>query len=524
MGIDGRRTMNTEDALSRNSIIVIVISIILIVAAAGVMIFFSSGPDKVPNMNATVEASGNVVYLYHDGGDPFPRDRLLIRINGEDIPDNQVVLLNSQDWPWTAGKTIKIQYSGSSSPDVVQVIYRNGQKQTVVVSQQLQGSTTSPATTVTTPTVTPVTQVTMEPGITPGAIIPVETPVIPIILPITMVIPQVTPAPPRADFIGVPTSGQLPIDVQFTDMSTGIPTKWSWNFGDGTTSAERTPLHRYSTPGSYTVSLVVENKFGSDKKSIPGYISAGIAPVANFVASSRDGTAPLEVHFTDLSQGLPVVWLWDFGDGTKSSVANPTHTYSSAGLYSVTLTVANSYGADTRIQNSYIFARSAPSHDIYLYGSTFGYLAPEGYIACTITTQDSYIKIGGKNYRFRQGDSIQLIIMDPSEGEIDASSSTIDDFSFNKVDLYVNGALIQEGGVTDTGITGYTNFRSSTTLIIPAGDSTTVFFADGRRTLVGPGQQVIISNFKPDSTGRMVFKKTTGEVFYKGGAESWQLL
>jgi hypothetical protein len=130
---NGRRSMNTEDALSRNSIIVIVVSIILIVAAAGVMIFFSSSPDKVPRMNATVEASGNVVYLYHDGGDAFPKDRLLIRINGADIPDSDISLLQSQAWPWTAGKTIKVQYSGSASPDTVEVVYRNGQKQTVVV-------------------------------------------------------------------------------------------------------------------------------------------------------------------------------------------------------------------------------------------------------------------------------------------------------------------------------------------------------------------------------------------------------
>ena len=518
--------MNTEDALSRTSIIVIVVSIILIVAAAGVMIFFSSSPDKVPRMNATVEASGNVVYLYHDGGDPFPKDRLIVRVNGDDVPDSQVSLLHSQDWPWTAGKTIKVQYSGSASPDTVQVIYRNGQKQTVVVSQQLNSGIPAQITPVITivPTISPSATLPGEPGVTPGIVIPVETSEIPVILPITMVIPQVTPTPPHANFAAMPTSGHLPLDVQFTDLSTGIPTKWSWNFGDGSVSTERTPVHRYSTPGSYTVSLVVENKFGSDKKSIPGYISAGIAPVANFAASPRDGTAPLEVHFTDLSTGQPVVWSWDFGDGMKSQEANPTHIYSSGGSYQVTLTVANSYGADTRIQNSYITTSSSPSHDVYLYGSSSGYLAPEGYIACTVITTDSWIKIAGRVYRFTEGDNVQLIIMDPSSGVIDASSSTITGFDFNKVDMYVNGALAQEGIVTDVGITGYRNYRSSTTLIIPAGDSTTVFFADGRRTLISPGQQLIIRNFKPDTTGRMVFTKTIGEVFYKGGAESWQLV
>jgi len=190
----------------------------------------------------------------------------------------------------------------------------------------------------------------------------------------------------------------------------------------------------------------------------------------------------------------------------------------------VILTVANAYGADTRIQNSYISATTSANHDIYLYGSNSGYLSPEGYIACTVTTSDSWVKIAGKIYRFLQGDNVQLVIMDPSSGEIDASSSTITGYSFNKVDMYVNGALVQTGIVNAIDITGYQNYRSSTTLIIPAGDSGTVFFADGRRTLISPGQQVIIRNFKPDSTGRMVFTKTIGEVFYKGGAESWQLV
>jgi PKD repeat protein len=516
--------MNNEDALSRNSIIVIAISIVLIVAAAAAMIFFSSPPDKVPHMNATIEASGNVVYLYHDGGDPFPKDRILIKINGEDIPDSAVSLLHSQEWPWTAGKTIKVQYGGAANPGVVQVIYKNGQKQTVVISQQLQTAPVQVTTAVTTAPTTLPNQKPVSPEMTPVENIPVITPEIPIILPITMVIPQVTPTPPRADFIGIPTSGQLPLEVQFTDLSTGIPNKWSWNFGDGSVSSERNPLHRYSIPGSYTVSLVVENKFGSDKKTSAGYISAGIAPSANFAASPRDGPAPLEVHFTDLSTGQPVAWSWDFGDGERSSQSNPTHIYSAEGVYRVTLTVANSYGADTRIQNSYVATTSSSLHDIYLYGSTSGYLIPEGYIACTITSSDSWIKIAGKIYRFTPGDNIQLIIVDPSSGVIDGTSSTITGYNFNMINLYVNGSLVQDGIVSSTGITGYKNYRSSTTLIIPAGDSGTVLFADGRRTLVGPGQQIVIKNFKPDSTGTMDFTKTTGEVFYKGGAESWQLV
>ena len=518
--------MNREDALSRTSIIVIAISIVLIIAAAAVMIFFSSGPAKVPHMNATIEASGNIVYLYHDGGDPFPKDRILVRVNGEDIPESGLSLLHSQDWPWTAGKTIKVVYGGSTSPEYVDVIYKDGQKQTVVISQQLQGA---PAPVV---TATPVPTTTGVPGSvtpivtpeSPGPGVPVTTPEIPVIMPLTMVIPEVTPTPPRADFSARPTSGQLPLVVQFTDLSTGIPSKWSWNFGDGSVSTERSPVHQYTTQGSYTVSLVVENKYGSDKKTIPGYISAGIAPVANFGGSPRTGEAPLEVHFTDLSTGQPAAWLWNFGDGSESTLQNPTHIYSNGGSYTVSLTVANTFGADTRIQSTYIQATAPLRHDVYLYGSSQGYLVPDGYISFSVPGSDSWIKIAGKIYRFAPDDAVQLIIQDPSSGTIDITSSAITDFSFNKVSMYVNGNLAAEGIVSAVNINGYQNYRSSTTLIVPAGDSGAVFFADGSRVLIGPGQQLVIRNLKPDSTGRMAFSKNLGNLYYKGGAESWQIV
>ncbi len=452
-GTNGRRIMNTEDALSRNSIIVIVLSIILIVAAAGAMIYFSSSPDKVPRMNATVEASGNVVYLYHDGGDQFPKDRLLVRINGEDLPDSQVTLLHSQTWPWTSGKTIKVQYSGryqpGNGPGDLQERAEADRHSLATITQWYPGSGYHPGHGCTIHTI--IHRAARGYSGREHAGTTRDNPWYP-----AYYHGHSTgdPYSPAGRFCCNADIRALPLDVQFTDLSTGIPTKWSWNFGDGSVSTERTPLHRYTTPGSDTVSLVVENKFGSDKKSIPGYISAGIAPVANFAASPRDGTAPLEVHFTDLSTGQPVVWSWDFGDGVKSSESNPTHIYSSGGSYHVTLTVANSYGADTRIKNSYISTTTSPSHDVYLYGSTSGYLAPEGYIAFTATTTDSWVKIAGRIYQFVEGDNVQLIIMDPSSGEIDASSSAITGFNFNKVTMYVNGALVQEGIVTAIGITG----------------------------------------------------------------------
>ena len=67
---------------------------------------------------------------------------------------------------------------------------------------------------------------------------------------------------PVASFNGTPTSGPIPLTVVFTDASTGGPTSWSWDFGDGGTSTLRNPSHTYTVAGNYTVNLTVTNNCG----------------------------------------------------------------------------------------------------------------------------------------------------------------------------------------------------------------------------------------------------------------------
>jgi len=81
------------------------------------------------------------------------------------------------------------------------------------------------------------------------------------------------PVPPNADFSGNPRSGNPPLTVAFTDLSTGSPTSWSWTFGDGGTSTAQNPSHQYTAVNSYTVSLTATNAQGSDTETKPGYIT-----------------------------------------------------------------------------------------------------------------------------------------------------------------------------------------------------------------------------------------------------------
>ena len=96
--------------------------------------------------------------------------------------------------------------------------------------------------------------------------------------------PSGPPSPPTADFTATPTSGTAPLAVQFSDRSSGSPTSWSWNFGDGTTSSAQHPNHTYVAAGSYPVSLTVTNTTGSDTESRVDYISV-VPPPPSFSLS-----------------------------------------------------------------------------------------------------------------------------------------------------------------------------------------------------------------------------------------------
>ena len=138
---------------------------------------------------------------------------------------------------------------------------------------------------------------------------------------------------PVADFSGTPTSGAAPLTVSFTDLSSNLPTAWSWTFGDGGTSTAQNPSHTYSSSGSYTVALTATNAAGSNTNTKSNYITVTLPPpVASFTtAYPTAGAAPLAVSFTDTSTNTPTSWSWNFGDSNTSTAQNPSHTYTSRG-------------------------------------------------------------------------------------------------------------------------------------------------------------------------------------------------
>ena len=88
---------------------------------------------------------------------------------------------------------------------------------------------------------------------------------------------------PQADFIADKTKGITPFTVNFMDISTGKPTGWKWNFGDGATSTDQNPTHIYTTKGTsatntFTVILTVTNPNGEDTVKKTDYITVTQTP------------------------------------------------------------------------------------------------------------------------------------------------------------------------------------------------------------------------------------------------------
>ncbi len=133
------------------------------------------------------------------------------------------------------------------------------------------------------------------------------------------------------------------LNVLFRDTSQNSPTSWHWDFGDGATSSEQSPRHRYSSTTTFTVTLEVANLAGSSTAT--KFVEVMGPLVADF-SFSKTG---LTVVFTDTSRGGPTSHEWNFGDGTPvRTESNPAHTYAAAGTYAVTLKVKRTLAGSTQ--------------------------------------------------------------------------------------------------------------------------------------------------------------------------------
>lgn len=147
--------------------------------------------------------------------------------------------------------------------------------------------------------------------------------------------------------------------------TTPLADNWEWDFGDGQTSTLESPVHRYDQQNSYTVRLFASNPYCAD--SIQKPISTSHPLDATFTVSADTICLGTAVQFTGTSTVFlkPATCSWNFGDGNTSANCNPSHTFTTPGVYNVQLVIADSISCrDTAYR--VITVDSVPALDIEL--------------------------------------------------------------------------------------------------------------------------------------------------------------
>ena len=159
---------------------------------------------------------------------------------------------------------------------------------------------------------------------------------------------------------------------------------YEWDFGDvSDNSFNSDPAHTYYAPGNYTATLTVVDNDGLSDSDTVSITVENKAPIAMASADVTSGTAPLTVNFDsigsndpDAPYGMITDYSWDFGDGVSSNTANASHTYNSAGIFIVTLTVTDDFG-DTGTDTVMIDVSQPPAINQYP--------TSENYVSGTVT-------------------------------------------------------------------------------------------------------------------------------------------
>jgi len=170
---------------------------------------------------------------------------------------------------------------------------------------------------------------------------------------------------PSASFTANMTTACAPSTIQFTDLSSSPPgagsvVSWSWDFGDGSSSAQQNPSHTYTTTGFYNVLLQITSSTGCKSTAAIGrYIRIVNGVNADF-SFSQPGTCqpPFLINFQDQSNGPGVLsYSWNFGNGGPgSNLQNPTSIYNAQGTYPVQLNVVSNLGCSGSVTKNIVVA------------------------------------------------------------------------------------------------------------------------------------------------------------------------
>lgn len=183
---------------------------------------------------------------------------------------------------------------------------------------------------------------------------------------VTVVAPPTNQAP-RAAFTISPDALTVSVDGSDSSDTDGTIASYAWDFGDGSTATGSTASHTYSQAGTYDVTLSVTDDDGA-RGSTTQQVSVtapavNAPPAAAFEVTTAGLSATFDSTGSSDSDGTIAGYRWDFGDGTSSQQANPTHTYATAGDYTVVLTVTDDDGATDSASRSVTVTAPPPANE-----------------------------------------------------------------------------------------------------------------------------------------------------------------
>jgi PKD repeat protein len=183
----------------------------------------------------------------------------------------------------------------------------------------------------------------------------------------------VVDAPPIVNFTVAQDSGCIPYTAQFVNLTSGAAT-YNWQFGNSDSSTLPNPTTVYTIGGFFSVTLIATSPNGCQAALTKTQLVKVFAPTAKFSGTPLIGCPGMTVQFTHIGNNLNVIsYLWNFGDGTTSTLQNPSHTYTTIGNYNVWLIVRNSFGcADTVYKANYVKVVSG----------TTAYTVPDTLLVC----------------------------------------------------------------------------------------------------------------------------------------------
>ena len=149
---------------------------------------------------------------------------------------------------------------------------------------------------------------------------------------------------PQIDFTATPLFSCLNNQqVDFTNNTQSSQSYiYEWDFGDGQNSTIQDPTHLYANQGIYNIKLTASSPVCSDSVSKSDFITVDGVLGVDFTVDNNVGCQGNYIAtFEELTSYHVTDWYWEFGDGNTSILANPSHAYSTSGVYDVTLKVSN---------------------------------------------------------------------------------------------------------------------------------------------------------------------------------------